>query len=103
MHILNFVRPLRVDRPSCCLLSLQRSLIHVPDTGWQLSLLKGIISDGYLLSILILSSVINDLFVEPFLILLESVLMLAFKSHLHLFIGICDQMGQFFDVFRVCY
>ncbi len=101
MHILNFMRPSWMYRPPRYLLPLNRHLTHVSYPCGQLSFLECIDIYLYLLSVLIASGVIYDLLVEPLLVLLESVGVLSFESHLHLLVRIGYQLRQLPDLFRI--
>ena len=103
MHVLELVRPRRVYRPSRYLLALRSCLTHIPYSRWHLSFLERIVNDFDFFSVLISPRVINNLFVQPFLVLFKLVDMLAFESHLHFLVGVRYQLPQFFDLLGVCH
>jgi hypothetical protein len=79
-----------VNRPAGDTLGLLCCLVKVSDPSWQLSFLQCVCIYVDLLRVLVRACVIYDLFIEPLLILLERVLMLAFEPHLHLPVGLRD-------------
>ena len=91
-----------MNRPTGDTLSLLCCLVKVSDPRWQLSFLQRVCIYVDLFRVLVRACVIYDLLVEPLLILLESVLMLAFEPHLHLPIGLRDQLTQLTYVLTVC-
>jgi hypothetical protein len=102
VHILDLVRPLGVNRPTGDTLGLLCCLVQVSDPRWQLSFLQRVCIYVDLLRVLVRACVIYDLLVEPLLILLERVLMLAFEPHLHLTVGLRDQLAQLTYVLTLC-
>ena len=92
-----------MNRPTRDTLRLLCSLVQVSDPRWQLSFLQRISIYVDLLRVLVRARVIYDLLVEPLLILLERVLMLAFEAHLHLPIGLRDQLTQLAYVLAMCH
>ena len=103
MHILNLVRSLGVNRPARDTLRLLCSLVQVSYPRWQLSFLQCVSIYVDFLRVLVRARVIYDLLVEPLLILLERVLMLAFEPHLHLPVGLRDQLTQLANVLTMCH
>lgn len=103
VHILNFVWSWWMNRPPRDLLTLNRHLIHIPYPCGQFSFLECIYIDLYFFSELVGTCVIYNLLVKPLFILLECVSMLSFKSHLHLFVSIGDQLCKLLDIFGICH
>ena len=94
MHVFHLVRSLGVNRPASDALSLLCCLVQVSDPRWQLSFLQRVCIYVDLLCVLVRACVIDDLLVEPLLILLDRVLMLSLEPHLHLPVGLRDQLTQ---------
>jgi hypothetical protein len=103
MHILDFVRPRWMDRPPRDLLPLNRHLTHIPYPCRQFSFFKCIYIDLYFFSVLVGTRVIYNLLIQSFLVFLEGVGVLTFKSHLHLFVSVSDQLCQLSDLLRICH
>ena len=101
MHVLDLVWSLRVDRPSGQFLTFFRSLIHISNLCWQLSLLEWICVYLDLIIWRVRPRIIYHLLIQSLLVLLKVILVLSLESHLHLFVRLRYQLSQLPQLHRV--